>query len=99
MSSAGIRFLGATVLVLELTGCGGGASTSTSIPSMNPPNAPTRTAFGVLGNGGVSVIVPHGGVTYIGGNFDELAGNHRSLRAPRRRHGEADRAACRNPGR
>jgi hypothetical protein len=58
MSSAGIRFLGATVLVLELTGCGGGASTPTSIPSINPPNAPTQTAFGVLGNGAVSVIVP-----------------------------------------
>src|SRR5262245_56870480 len=70
MSSAGIRFLGAAVLVLELTGCGGGA---TSIPSINPPNAPTQTAFGVLGNGAVSAIVPHGGVTYIGGNFDELA--------------------------
>src|SRR5215467_5719099 len=70
MSSAAIRFLGATVLVLELTGCGGGA---TSIPSINPPNAPTQTAFGVLGNGAVSVIVPYGGVTYIGGNFDELA--------------------------
>ena len=67
MSSAGIRFLGATVLVLELTGCGGG------IPSINPSNAPTQTTFGVLGNGGVSAIVPHGGVTYIGGNFDELA--------------------------
>ena len=24
-------------------------------------------------NGGISVIVPHGGMTYIGGNFDELA--------------------------
>src|SRR5215510_15581222 len=70
MSNAGGRFLGAAVLVLELTGCGGGA---TSIPSINPPNAPTQTAFGVLGNGAVSVIVPHGGVTYIGGNFDELA--------------------------
>src|SRR5262245_34924273 len=58
------------VLVLELTGCGGGA---TSIPSINPPNEPTQTAFGVLGNGAVSVIVPYGGVTYIGGNFDELA--------------------------
>src|SRR5215510_5378361 len=70
MSSAGIRFLGAAVLVLELTGCGGAA---TSIPSINPPNAPTQTAFGVLGNGAVSAIVPHGSVTYIGGNFDELA--------------------------
>src|SRR5262249_56195276 len=56
--------------VLELTGCSGRAA---SIQSINPPNAPTQTAFGVLGNGAVSVIVPHGGVTYIGGNFDELA--------------------------
>src|SRR5262249_54823855 len=64
------RFLGAAILVLELTGCSGRAA---SIQSINPPNAPTQTAFGVLGNGAVSAIVPHGGVTYIGGNFDELA--------------------------
>src|SRR5262245_12296940 len=70
MSSAGSRFLGAAILVLELTGCSGRAASSQSI---NPPNAPTQTAFGVLGNGAVSAIVPHGGVTYIGGNFDELA--------------------------
>ena len=41
--------------------------------SFTPPNTPTQSAFGVLGNGGVVTIVPSGGVTYIGGNFDELA--------------------------
>ena len=65
--------------MLELTGCGivpdtpSTLGTPRSIASINPRNAPTQTAFGVLGNGAVSAIVPHGGVTYIGGNFDELA--------------------------
>src|SRR5215470_2249003 len=42
-------------------------------PSFTPSNTPTQSAFGVLGNGGVATIVASGGVTYIGGNFDELA--------------------------
>jgi trimeric autotransporter adhesin len=41
--------------------------------AFDPPNAPTQSAFGVPGNGAVVAIVPHGGVTYIGGNFDEVA--------------------------
>jgi hypothetical protein len=42
-------------------------------PSFNPSNTPTQSAFSVLGNGGIGTIVPHDNVTYIGGNFDELA--------------------------
>lgn len=38
-----------------------------------PSSSPVQSAFGMLGNGGISIIVPHGNVTYIGGNFDELA--------------------------
>jgi hypothetical protein len=43
------------------------------VQSFTPPNTPTQSAFSVLGNGGVGTIVASGGVTYIGGNFDELA--------------------------
>jgi hypothetical protein len=57
------------LLLVACTGIG----LPTDTQALNPPNTPTQSAFGVLGNGAVSVIVPHGDVTYIGGNFDELA--------------------------
>lgn len=38
-----------------------------------PLAVPLQSAFGMIGNGGITAIVPHGNVTYIGGNFDELA--------------------------
>ncbi len=64
-----------TSLVTGFVGCvgGGGTQQPTSVPALNPTIQPTQSAFGVLGNGGISTIVPHGNVTYIGGNFDELA--------------------------
>ena len=75
MRSVWIVFLVATALVTELVGCvgGGDARRPTSAQALNPTIGPTQSAFGVLGNGAVSTIVPHGNVTYIGGNFDELA--------------------------
>src|SRR3954447_13002664 len=48
-------------------------ATQALTPSFNPSSTPTQSAFSVLGNGGIGTIVPHGNVTYIGGNFDELA--------------------------
>jgi len=51
-----------------LTGCA-----LAEAQALNPPSTPTQSTFGVLGNGAVSTIVPRGDVTYIGGNFDELA--------------------------
>lgn len=64
-----------TFLITGFVGCvgGGGTQQPTSVPALNPTIQPIQSAFGVLGNGGVSTIVPHGNVTYIGGNFDELA--------------------------
>src|SRR5688500_9224599 len=41
--------------------------------ALDPTDTPSQSAFGMLGPGGISVIVPSGDVTYIGGNFDELA--------------------------
>ena len=41
--------------------------------ALDPPSTPTQSAFGVLGTGAVTAIVPRSDVTYIGGNFDELA--------------------------
>ncbi len=61
------RVLGTLVALVTLTGGVGRAE------ALDPPNTPTQSAFGVLGNGAVSTIVPRGDVTYIGGNFDELA--------------------------
>jgi Domain of unknown function (DUF5122) beta-propeller len=61
------RVLGTLVALVALTGGARGAQ------ALAPPNTPTQSAFGVLGNGAVSTIVPRGDVTYIGGNFDELA--------------------------
>jgi hypothetical protein len=74
MRSVRVVLLVATALASELVGCvGGDARRPTSMQALNPPNTPTQSAVGVLGNGAVSTIVPHGNVTYIGGNFDELA--------------------------
>ncbi len=71
---SGWVLLVATVLVTALVGCvGGDVRRPTSMQALNPMSTPTPSAFGVLGNGAVSTIVPHGNVTYIGGNFDELA--------------------------
>ncbi len=41
--------------------------------ALAPSVVPMQSAFSMLGNGGIGVIVPHDNVTYIGGNFDELA--------------------------
>src|SRR3989475_696037 len=74
MRSVWVVLLVATALASELVGCvGGDARRPTATQSLNPANTPTQSAFGVLGNGAVSTIVPRGNVTYIGGNFDELA--------------------------
>jgi len=55
------------VALVALFGCASGAE------AFNPDKLLTESAFGVLGYGAVNTIVPHGDVTYIGGNFDELA--------------------------
>lgn len=77
MKRSWILLLVMTALVAGFVGCmtggGGGTPRPTSVPALNPTIQPTQSAFGVLGNGAVSTIVPHGNVTYIGGNFDELA--------------------------
>ncbi|MGH6904747.1 MAG: hypothetical protein ACREIR_18625 [Geminicoccaceae bacterium] len=65
--SAGI--FGTLVTLVSLAGC---APTGAS-QALNPQSMPSQSAFGVLGNGAVATIVPRGDVTYIGGNFDELA--------------------------
>lgn len=71
---AGWVLLVATVQVTILVGClGGDVRQATTVQALNPTPTPTPGAFGVLGNGAVSTIVSHGNVTYIGGNFDELA--------------------------
>lgn len=71
---AGWVLLVATVQVTILVGClGSDVRQATTTQALNPAPTPTPGAFGVLGNGAVSTIVPHGNVTYIGGNFDELA--------------------------
>ena len=67
-----LRPIGLVVIlaIATLTGCAPAPDTQTSL---NPSSTPTQSAFGVLGNGAVATIVPRGNVTYIGGNFDELA--------------------------
>jgi hypothetical protein len=69
-----VVLLVATALAIKLIGrVGGGVRRPTATQALNPTSTPTQSAFGVLGNGAVSTIVPRGNVTYIGGNFDELA--------------------------
>ncbi len=67
-----LRILGTSMVLAILAGC---APTPLPPPAanLNPPDTPTQSAFGVLGNGAVTAIVSRGDVTYIGGNFDELA--------------------------
>ena len=59
--------IGALSALVALAGFGPGAV------ALDPPSIPTPSAFRVLGGGYVSTIVPRGDVTYIGGNFEELA--------------------------
>src|SRR5688500_12529389 len=74
MRSVRVVLLVATALAVQLVGCVGGVALwPTGTQALNPTSTPTQSAFGVLGNGAVSTIVPRGNVTYICGNFDELA--------------------------
>ena len=61
------RRLGALVALVTLTASGPGAL------ALDPPNTPTRRRSACWAPGYVRTIVPRGDVTYIGGNFDELA--------------------------
>ena len=71
MNKLGIMgMLGTLAALATLTGCAPAPDTPAAL---NPSSTPTPSAFGVLGNGAVATIVPRGNVTYIGGNFDELA--------------------------